>query len=146
MNYFFKFIISVCAIIGYGIYFNVPKKALLFSALSGSIGWIISEIFKDHILVFNVGIFAGALFVGLSGEVLARIMKLPSTVFIITGIISLVPGAGMYYTMFTLVQKRYLEALKIGLETSFSAVAIAFGIILSSVFAKILYKVRKKIY
>ena len=111
-----------------------------------SIGWIISEIFKDHILVFNVGIFAGALFVGLSGEVLARIMKLPSTVFIITGIISLVPGAGMYYTMFTLVQKRYLEALKIGLETSFSAVAIAFGIILSSVFAKILYKVKKKIY
>ena len=52
----------------------------------------------------------------------------------------------MYYTMFALVQKRYLEALKIGLETSFSAVAIAFGIILSSVFAKILYKVRKKIY
>ena len=107
MNYVFKFIISVCAIIGYGIYFNVPKKALLFSALSGSIGWIISEIFKDHILVLNVGIFAGALFVGFSGEVLARIMKLPSTVFIITGIISLVPGAGMYYTMFALVQKRY---------------------------------------
>lgn len=70
-------------------------------------------------------------------------MKKPATVFITPGIVSLVPGAGMYYTMLYLVQKDYSQATIAGSETFFMAAAIAIGIIVSTIFSRSLRYFKK---
>lgn len=77
-----------------------------------------------------------AFLVGVFGEILAIKLKKPATVFITPGIVSLVPGAGMYYTMLYLVQNDYSQAAIKGTETLFLAAAIAVGIIVSTLLFK----------
>lgn len=75
---------------------------------------------------------------------LARNSKKPATVFIIPGIVPLVPGSGMYYTMLAITEKRFNDAANIGTETIFIAVAIAMGIIISSSLSKSIKRVKNK--
>lgn len=60
-------------------------------------------------------------------EVFARILKTPATVFLIIGIIPLVPGGGLYYTMESLVNGDMQMFARYGMETVASAGAIAVG-------------------
>ena len=60
-------------------------------------------------------------------EVFARVMKTPATVFLIIGIIPLVPGGGLYYTMEALVNSDMALFSQYGMETIASAGAIAVG-------------------
>ena len=93
---------------------------------------------------FVAGTFFGALTVGILGEFLARLNKKPATLYITPGIIPLVPGAGMYYTMLALIEKDFSMAGNKGVETLFIAAAISIGIIISSVFSRSIKRVRQK--
>ena len=65
-------------------------------------------------------------------------MKMPSTVFIVTGIFPLVPGAGIYHTAYALVS-RNMEAFTLrGMQTLALAGAIALGILIGMGFPKLL--------
>ncbi|MDK2810897.1 MAG: hypothetical protein PWR27_1606, partial [Petroclostridium sp.] len=65
-------------------------------------------------------------------EFFARQFKMPVTIFLTSGIIPLVPGAGLYYTMLELVQNNYAAAISKGVETIFIAGSIAVAIAISS--------------
>ena len=56
--------------------------------------------------------------------------RCPVTVFVIAGIIPLVPGAGIYWTAYYLVTGQLAQAR----ESGFSAIKIAFAIVLGIVF------------
>ena len=56
-------------------------------------------------------------------------MKCPITIFLISGIIPLVPGAGIYYTAYYLVTNQYMKAAEKGIESVKIAFAIVLGII-----------------
>jgi uncharacterized membrane protein YjjB (DUF3815 family) len=43
--------------------------------------------------------FVSAVTVAIFSEIMARVFKTPSTVFLIVGILPMVPGGGIYYTM-----------------------------------------------
>ena len=94
-----------------------PKNSIFKSGIAGALGWvtfyIISINFNSHIS----GTFFAAIAVGILGELLARYYKKPATVYIIPGIVPLVPGAGMYYTMLALVRKDFYVAISKGTET-----------------------------
>ncbi len=144
MEFIKQFFFSFICTIGFAIFFSIPKNSILKSGITGAIGWVIyiqiTNIFSSTIL----GIFCGALTVGILGEMLARNSKKPATVFIIPGIVPLVPGSGMYYTMLAITEKRFNDAANIGTETIFIAVAIAMGIIISSSLSKSIKRVKNK--
>lgn len=127
---------SFFATVGFAIYFGAPVNAILPSGIAGGVSWsfyyIIFLIFNNKILAT----FMGALLVGTLGEILAIKYKKPATVFITPGLVPLVPGAGMYYTMSYLVSRSYNEAISSGTEVFFIAAAIAIGIIASTIFSK----------
>ena len=87
----------------------------------------------------------GAFLVGTLGEILATKYKKPATVFITPGIVTLVPGAGMYYTMSYLVNENFISAIDEGVEVFFIAAAIATGIIFSTILSKSTKKIIGKI-
>ena len=112
--------------------FNVHDKKIIFvSALGGGLGWfayLISAPFA------SVGMqnFIAAITVALFSEFMSRILKTPSTVFLVIGVLPMVPGGGIYYTMEYGVQGNTEMFIEKGLETIAVAGAIAIGVSVAS--------------
>lgn len=139
-----QFLLSFMSTVGFSILYSCPKDTIGYSALAGSAGWTAYYVTSNFLNSTVTGTFIGALTVGILGQVLSRLNKKPATLFITPGIIPLVPGAGMYYTMFSLIEKDFHMAANKGLETFFIAAAISIGIIISSIFSISIKRVRQK--
>lgn len=127
----------ICTI-GFAILFNIPKKNIVQSGIGGALGWVVyinAQTVLDSV-VFSA--FVGAFVVGIVGEIFARIYKEPGTIFIIPGIIPLVPGYGLYYAMLKSVENDYAAAMQSGLETFLVAIAIASAIISTTSIGRII--------
>ena len=55
--------------------------------------------------------------------------KCPATIFLISGIFPLVPGAGIYWTVYYLITKQLRLAVYTGYEAVKVAIAIVLGIV-----------------
>lgn len=139
----YQLILGFFATVGFAVYFYAPLDSILATGLAGGLSWILYYTVLHSFGNKIIGTFLGAFLVGVLGEYLAIKMKKPATVFITPGIVSLVPGAGMYYTMLYLVQKDYSQAVIAGSETFFMAAAIAIGIIVSTIFSRSLRHFKK---
>ena len=73
--------------------------------------------------------FFGTLVVVLISRILTVLMKCPITIFLVSGIIPLVPGAGIYYTVYYMVTGQLAEASRRGMESVKAAFAIVLGIV-----------------
>lgn len=133
---------ALLASTSFSVLFGSPKNTVFFSGLTGAFGWSLYLIGINQFNNIIAGTFFGAIGVGLLGEFLAKYMKKPATLYITTGIIPLVPGAGIYYTMFGIISNDFNIALEKGTETFFVSTAIAVGIIVSSVIFKAINKVQ----
>lgn len=140
MFYIQQLLYAFLAAVGFSVIFNTPKDTIIKSGISGTVGWIPYMITVYFTGSAVGGSFLGALAVGILGEVFAKIFKKPSTTFIIPGIIPLVPGAGIYYTMLSLTEKNFLNAADSGSQTILVSIAIASGIIVSSSFNRAIMK------
>lgn len=88
------------ATIALAIILGVPKKFTALVGLVGAIGWLVYLILgqgEEHIVYRT---FIAALVVALASHSFARLFKSPVTVFLISGILPLVPGTGMYRTVY----------------------------------------------
>jgi len=71
------------------------------------------------------------------------------TTLVICALIPLVPGAGMYYTMYEIITGNSSGAVELGLNTLASAGALALGVIFVSTITKQvtnLKKVRERLF
>lgn len=143
-NFFF----SSLATIGFSIFFNSPVKSLIPAGTIGGIGWTVSITllnFSGNAILANS--FAAAL-ISLLSEILARKMKYPAIIFVIPGILPLIPGLGLYNTMLSLVNGNYTSAISIGTNALFVSASIAMGILLITSLVKtyyiILFKIKNK--
>ncbi|MDF2538602.1 MAG: hypothetical protein K0S76_1623 [Herbinix sp.] len=112
----------------FSILFYIPKKYIIHAGFTGSIGWFIYLLFmriSDDKVIAN---FAATLLVTLTAHIMARKLKTPVTMFLIPGIIPLVPGAGMYQIVLNMINNTLDEASYYFFETIKMAGAIALGI------------------
>ena len=78
------------------------------------------------------GYFAGAVFATIAAEILARVYKCPATIFLIIGVIAMVPGGALYRTMFYAVSGDWGRFGAQGIKTFLYAVSIAAGIVIAT--------------
>lgn len=135
-----QFIFSFLASFSFAVFFRAPKKSLFATGITGAIGWVVYFLFGTTV----TSAFLGALTVGILGETFARAHKKPATIYITPGIIPLVPGAGTYYTMLSLLKNDYTLFAKYAVETFFTAAAIAIGVIFSSIFSMSIKQFKRK--
>jgi uncharacterized membrane protein YjjP (DUF1212 family) len=133
------------ATIGYGIVFNNKYKHLPVVCVSGVLATLIYLIGLKLSNNSFIGVMCGTIFATLLAELLARILKSPTTVFLIPAIIPFVPGARLFYTMYSLLESDMPNAKANFNELMLASLGIAVGIILASVFAQIVIKTIKKI-
>lgn len=136
MQLIYQFLLSSGATIGFSIYFNAPLSSIIPTGILGGLSWSLYYVFFSYLDQKIIGAFLAAFLVGTLGELLAIIYKKPATVFITPGIVPLVPGAGMYYTMLFLVEENFDMAISRGVETFFIAASISIGIITSTIFSR----------
>jgi uncharacterized membrane protein YjjB (DUF3815 family) len=125
-------LISLISTLGFAVLFNIPRRHLLTASINGALGWVMYSLVLMSGGSVIPASFAGAVTVGLMGELLANLFRKPATIFIIPGIIPFVPGYGIYYTMISILEKNFEAAVSKGSDSFFIAVAIASGLIVSS--------------
>ncbi|MBN2795562.1 MAG: threonine/serine exporter family protein [Clostridia bacterium] len=133
-----NFIYAFFASIGFSVLFNIPRKEMLYAGLCGGFGWVVHTQLQDKGLSVIFTSFIGALIVGILSEIFAKQRKMPATVFVIPGIIPLVPGYGLYFSMLSIIEKNYDEATRVGFETLIVASVIASAIIIATTFGKLI--------
>lgn len=124
-----QFVLATFATFGFAIIFRVPKRNIPVCVLGGAMGWITMHITVSYLGSAVMGCFMGACVVGLLSTLFSRIMKEASTIFVIPGILCLVPGSYIFRTMEALLLKNLRAAAEIGLQTLFMAGAIAIGLL-----------------
>ena len=84
------------AVFFFAILLEIPKKYMVSSGIVGGICWLIYLIANNMGAGVVLSTFLGAFATAILSQIFARIFKTPVTVFLIAGILPLVPGAGMY--------------------------------------------------
>lgn len=115
--------------IGYAVLYNIPAKFYISCGIIGMLGWLMYCL----VVPFSspaIASFFGALIVALIGRFLTVKMKCPIIIFLISAIFPLVPGAGIYNTVYHLVANEFSMAAYYGM----SALKIAFAIVMGMAF------------
>jgi len=128
---------AALATAGFAALFGLRLREAPVAAAVGALGWAIAAPIAAATGSTPVADLAGAVVVGLAAEIIAVLRKRPASVYIACGIIPLVPGAGMYYTMLQYSRGLNLEAQETGISTLAAAGAIAAGIAISGAMARI---------
>lgn len=127
------------ATLGFAALFRAPLRDLPFAAFGGSLSWGAYLALGAATGSDSIAYFVASIAVGLYAEIAAALLKRPATLFIISAIIPLVPGAGMYRTMFEAVAGEADASLAIGFQTLTLAGAIASGLAVASALSRILW-------
>lgn len=138
------FLFALFATLGFCIIFHVPARHIPTAAVIGGLGWAIYQLCVMFEVSTLVSGFLASCAVGLSSYFAARIFKDAATIFIIPGILCLVPGSGMYNTMLELVNGNLDAAAAICNDTVMMAGAIALGLLAEGAALKIIISIARR--
>ncbi len=130
MPLYIHIIFSYLAAVGFAVFLSSPKKTLYISGAIGMTSWII------YILLRRRGIesincsFVAACVASLICEILSRKMKKPTILFVVPGIITLIPGLGLYNTMSYGIEGDFQQAFTTGANVLLDSGAIALGVVI----------------
>ena len=122
-----------------------PRRTILPASVNGMIGFLIYVILyrymKQNIMFSH---FMATVAVTVMCEMLARVMRLPSTVFLLTSLVPLVPGYNFYAAMLALVEDNGpLAASQLMIAVQIVA-AIAVGAAVTSVIFRMLAQRKRR--
>ena len=126
--------------LGFAILFNVRGKKMLFAALGGLLSWGIFVLLGFAIESEAVRYFIVAASISIYAEMMARVLRTPTTTFIMTALIPLIPGGSLYYTMAYAFQSDLTRFLDKGIDTLQLALALALGVILAAAATKTVFR------
>lgn len=124
-----QFLICMIATLCFAVLFAAPKKELILCGIVGALSWVVYLLCAK----FGTGAILANLIATFTLTVLARtiaaIRKNPVTIYLISGIFPLVPGAGIYYTSYYFIMNEMPQSSDYGMDTVKVAGAIVLGII-----------------
>lgn len=143
LNMMLQVICAFLGVVALAVLFRVPKKYLFFSGLVGGGGWCAYLLVTEGTGNPMVSAFWAAFFVALLSQIFARIFKAPVTVYLVSGILPLVPGVGMYRMVYYLLQGNNTQTSYYFSYTLQIAGMIALAIFVVDSFFRVLYRKKK---
>lgn len=131
--------------LGFSIYFRVSEKNVIASTVGGAIGWAV------YLLIFHwcedlfFSNFVAAFVVYFWSVVMARVLKAPSNTYLIPGIIPLLPGNALYYTMSGIVNSNREMFTQNGINTVLVTFGMAAGMVAGTVLFHYVLKFNKRL-
>ena len=129
MMYILEFVIAMLATISFAVLFTAPKREVVYCGLTGALGWIVYYVMTENGINLVLASMVATFCLTVLARCFAVVRKTPVTVYLLSGIFPLVPGAGIYYTAYYLFMGDTAMSGFKGLQTLEIAGAIVFGII-----------------
>jgi uncharacterized membrane protein YjjB (DUF3815 family) len=143
-NLFGEFIFAFLGTLGFTLIFNVPLRHIPVASFVGGAGWVVYQIAASMGCGVAIACFFGACTVGLTSDIASKVCKEAATIFVIPGVLPLVPGAGTYYTMLAVIEGNLDQAAAKGIETLAMAGAIALGLLVMGTLLQIIRGLSKR--
>lgn len=128
------------AVVAFAVIIGVPKIFLWQAGLVGAVGWLVYLLLEPTGLSVPGRMFFAALMVALISHSFARLLKTPVTLFLIAGILPLVPGVGMYRIVYNLITNNNSLAGHYMNETIQTAGMIALAIFIMDTIFRVFQK------
>ena len=125
-----EMVVAFVAVFFIAVTLEAPKRTLRYGAMAGGLGWgvyLVGLLFMDIV----AATFMASLFIAWIVHLFARYLKTPVTIYFIPAFITLVPGAGVYQSVYSFINKEYALAqqhLVLTLQIS-GAIALAIFIV-----------------
>ena len=125
-----EMVVAFVAVFFIAVTLEAPKRTLRYGALAGGLGW---GVYLGGLLFMDIvaATFMASLFIAWIAHLFARYLKTPVTIYFIPAFITLVPGAGVYQSVYSFINKEYALAqqhLVLTLQIS-GAIALAIFIV-----------------
>ena len=112
----------------------------MYSGIIGTVGYVVYMLLGQS----TAGYFFSTLTIAVLCEIAARIFKKAATLYLISALIPIVPGIGLYRTMRYLVEDNMSMAAQVGAETLIGVCAIALAITFSSIIFTNIPRIHRK--
>jgi uncharacterized membrane protein YjjP (DUF1212 family) len=126
----------VVSSLAFGVLFQVPRRYMWATLLSGATGYAATALSVRHLPVApHVAAFCAALAVCVISNVLARATDRPSQLFQLPGMILLVPGSFGFVSLGALLARRSEEGVEAAFTMAFVGAALVIGVLVANVVA-----------
>ena len=114
--------------VGFAMLVHTPRRAWFVSGLIAALSYLLYWFLTYLELPDPMAIFIGSLFGSLAGLLSARRMKIIGTVFLMSAVVPVVPGLGLYRMMSALGQGQLAAGAKTGVHAMITVAMIALGL------------------
>ena len=114
--------------VGFALLVHAPLRSLLPSGIIAALSYLVYMLLSMNGISDSMAVFAGALFGSLAGQEVARKMKMIGTVFLMSAIVPVVPGLGLYRMMTLLGQGATAAGADQGIEAMITIAMITLGL------------------
>ncbi len=129
---------------GFALLFNIRGKKLLVSSIGGIISWTLFLLLRRFIENEALCYLIVSISLSIYAEIMARVMKSPTTTFITVSLVPLIPGGSLYYTMAYAFEGNAESFITKGVHTLMLASALALGIIVVSAAVKMISALKQR--
>lgn len=144
MKELIQLVASFAGAIGFSLIFGLHGRQIVLAGVGSACTWgccLLAEFFGCSL---HLAIFLAAVFGSFYSEFLAKILKVPKTVFLFSVLISLIPGSNLYLAMRYAIEMNSDLAVANGMETLTAALAISLGIIVMLVTSQIQMRIKSR--
>ena len=131
--------------LGFGMIFKANKNKYTYIAFGGLLNYLAYYLSYKHTNNIFISAAVCAVVTRIYANIMAIILKCPTTIFTLTGLIPIVPGGSLFYMMQNLVLKNTSEALNQGIITSEVILGIVSGMLFASSLITIISAIKKKL-
>ena len=142
LEFVLQVVSAFIGVVAVAVSFQVPKKYLVLAGVTGAGGWFVELVMEEVLKGSIFASFLAAFLVAVLSHIFARVSKAPVTLYLVTGILPLVPGVGMYRTVYYLLQSNQEQTSYYLSYTLQIAGMIALAIFVVDSFFKRFYKKR----
>lgn len=140
MKEFIQLMAALLGSLGFAALFNIRGKKLIFATIGGFLSW--ATYLAATCINANPYFcgFISTVLTTLYAEVMARMVKTPVTVFLVSATIPLIPGAALYRAMNCLMHRNYAGFSKEGTYTLLFAASMSAGITFTTVVFRMIWR------
>ena len=125
------------------ILFDIHGFGIIYTSLGGALGWLVYLLVQAYSDNRAVAAFAAGVTISLYSEIMARVRKCPASGYLLIAFFPLVPGAGLYYTMESLLNGDQAGFQINGYNTLAMAGGLALGVLLVASLMRMLNNMRR---
>lgn len=122
-------IMAFIGTIAFALLFSVPGRYYPWCGAIGAAGWLVYRLVLQAGSNRMLAAFLATVLVIILSRLCAVRERCPVTIFMVSGLFPLVPGVGIYWTIYELVMENMEGAIQRGTAALQDAIAIVLGII-----------------